>query len=98
MHAPYTPPVRAELTGSDRCHALGIETHGVLDLRRKLIAAGRDPTLALEAYRGEILCLRIRSIGEGAGLRVASHGVGFEPVQRCTGASPVAPIGLGVLR
>jgi hypothetical protein len=35
MHAPYAPPVRAELTGSDRCHALGIETHGVLDLRRK---------------------------------------------------------------
>jgi hypothetical protein len=98
MHAPYAPPVRAELTGSDRCRALGIETHGLLDLCRKLIAAGSEPTLPLEAYRGDILCLRIRSIGEGARLRVASHGIGFEALQGCTGASSAAPIGLGVLR
>jgi hypothetical protein len=96
MHA--APPVRAELTGSDRCCALGIETRGVLDLCRKLVAGGHDPTLALEAYRGDILCLRVSSIGEGARLRIASHGVGFEPLRGSTRASPVAPIGLGVLR
>jgi hypothetical protein len=37
--------------------------------------------------------LRVRSIGEAAQLRVASHGVGFERLPGCTGASPIAPIG-----
>jgi hypothetical protein len=32
---------------------------------------------------------RVRSIGEAARLRVATHGVGFEPAQECTAASPM---------
>ena len=60
MHAPITPAlpqnqpaVRAEVTGSDRCSALGIEV------------------------RGAVLCLRIRSIGEGAALTVDERRTAF---------------------
>ena len=61
--------IRAELIGSDRCEAEGIIARGyapVLDLCRKLVAAGYNPASPLEAWRGETLCLRVRSIGEGA--------------------------------
>ena len=108
MNAPNVVPagetqltIRAELFGADCCAGLGLEARGaapVLALCRKLVEAGHDPALALDAYRGDVLCLRIRSIGEGARLRIASHGVGFEPLQGCTGASPVVPIGSRVLR
>jgi hypothetical protein len=30
---------------------------------RALITAGHDPASRLEAYRGNLLCLRVRSIG-----------------------------------
>ena len=73
--------IRAELIGSNRCAALGITvsaTAPVLALCRQLIAAGHDPGLPLEAWRGPILCLRVRSIGEAAELRLATHGGGFE--------------------
>jgi hypothetical protein len=105
MHAPLNAPfrsqnqltaVRAELFGSNRCTALGVEAHSaapVLDLCRKLKAAGHDSATPLEAFRRGTLCLRVRSIGEGARLRIATHGVGFEPLHECTGASPIAPIG-----
>ena len=84
--------IRAELFSADCCKALGIEARGaapVLALCRKLVEAGINRALALEAYRGDILCLRIRSIGEGAGLRVATHGAGFESLPECT-AGPQA--------
>jgi hypothetical protein len=42
----------------------------VLALCRALIEAGHDPNTPLEAYRGATLCLRVRSIGEGAKLTV----------------------------
>jgi hypothetical protein len=108
MHAPVNAPfrsknqpiaVRAELFGSNRCTALGIEAHSaapVLDLCRKLLAAGHDPATSLVAFRRGTLCLRVRSIGEGARLRIATHGVGFEPLPECTGASPIAAIGAEV--
>jgi hypothetical protein len=41
------------------------------------------------AYRGEVLCLRIQSISEATQLRPAAHGVGFQCLPECTGASPV---------
>ena len=85
------PMIRAELFDADCCTALGLEARGaapVLALSRKLLAAGHHPALALEAYRGETLCLRIRSIGEAAGLTVedSRHGprasaAGTVPVQ-----------------
>jgi hypothetical protein len=48
----------------------------VLALCRKLIEAGHDPATPLEAWRGAILCLRIRSIGEGAQLTVQDSKTG----------------------
>jgi hypothetical protein len=42
----------------------------VLALCRALVEAGHDPATPLEAYRGSTLCLRVRSIGEGAKLTV----------------------------
>jgi hypothetical protein len=73
------PPIRAELIGSDRCEAEGLSARGyapVLELCRELVAAGFSPACPLEARRGEILCLRVRLIGESAGLTVADdrHG------------------------
>jgi hypothetical protein len=65
--------IRAELIGSDTCTALGLTCNSsspVLALCRALIAAGHDPTTRLEAYRGETLCLRVRSIGEAANIEV----------------------------
>jgi hypothetical protein len=101
MHAPYAPPVRAELIGSNRCTAPGVEASGsapVLDLCRKLLAAGCDPALALEAYRSGTLCLHVRSIGEGARLRVATHGVGFERKAECTAGPPARQNAIEVSR
>ena len=66
-------PIIARLTGFDTCTALGItvtDTAPVLALCRALVEAGQDPSLRLEAYRGDMLALRVRSIGEGAGLTV----------------------------
>ena len=94
MNGPYVAPagtIRAELLGADCCTWLDLKACGaapVLALCRKLVEARHNPALALEAYRGVILCLRIRSIGEGAGLRVATHGVGFERVPECTAGPP----------
>jgi hypothetical protein len=85
-------PIRATLVGSKRCEALGLTGHGyspVLALCRALVAAGHDPRRPLQAYRGEVLALVVSSIGAGAKLRVATHGVGFEPVAGCTGGPSV---------
>lgn len=96
--APIAPPpdsskaIRAEISGDNRCKALGIiseSTTPVLNLCRKLVAAGVDPALALEAWRGPILCLRIRSIGEAARLEVNSGGTGFEPFRASRAAPPM---------
>jgi hypothetical protein len=69
-----TQVIRAELIGSHACRALGITVSGrnapVLALCRALIKAGHDPDTALEAYRGDTLCLRVRSLGKGAKLTV----------------------------
>src|SRR5215471_4928981 len=84
--------IRAELSGSDECSALGITvsaTAPVLALCRRLIADGYDPSLPLEVWRGPVLCLRVHSIGEAAQLRLATHGCGFERLPECTAASPV---------
>jgi hypothetical protein len=75
-------PIRAELAGSDTCRAEGITAHSsspVLALCRKLIEAGHDPARPLHAYRGETLCLVIRSIGEGARLEVNGEGTTSTP-------------------
>ena len=61
--------IRAELIGSDCCSALGMTARSpapVLALCRRLVEAGHDSATPLEAWRGDVLCLRIRSIGEAA--------------------------------
>jgi hypothetical protein len=82
----------AELIGSDTCAALGIVAHGnapILGLCRQLVSAGYNPALALHAYRDSTLCLYIRTIGEAAGLEIASHGSGFiKRAVRLRAASP----------
>ena len=63
----------AELIGSNTCTAAGIAVvdHApVLALCRALVTAGGDPNRPLHAYRSEVLCLRVRSIGEGARLTI----------------------------
>jgi len=74
-------PIRAEIIGSNKCEAEGCIGRGaapVLALCRKLIAAGFDPSRALQAYRGEMLCIIVRTIGKAAALTVDEHnGTGF---------------------
>jgi hypothetical protein len=86
-----TQPVRAELSGSDTCTALGITAIGtspVLKLCRQLLANGLDPDTAVEVYRKGIIALRVRSIAEAAGLEVNSTGTDFVSC-RPRAASPV---------
>jgi hypothetical protein len=84
--------VRAELHGTDSATALGITVHAnapVLELSRRLIAAGHDPATGLEAYRGEMLCLRVRAIGEAAALEVNAKGTGFISRRAVRTAPPI---------
>jgi hypothetical protein len=64
-----------------------------LALCRKLIEVGYDPCIRLEAYRGDVLCLSVRSLGEGMRLRVAGHGVGFLYADECAAAPPMRQTG-----
>src|SRR5205807_2076727 len=94
-------PIRADLNGDDTCTTAGLTvrvTAPVLVLCGALLASGVDPKRRLHAYRGDTLALAVRSIGEGARLRVASHGVGFERLPECTGATPVRKIPFGLIR
>jgi len=72
--------IRAELAWDDNAIACGIVTRSsspVIKLCRLLVDAGHDPGLPLEAWRNGVLCLRVRSIGEAAGLRVNNKGTAF---------------------
>jgi hypothetical protein len=79
--------IRAELTACNTCTALGISVRAaapVLAICRSLVAAGHDPHKQLRAYRGDVLCLTVRSIGEGAGLTVADDRLGRPKFRRHT--------------
>jgi hypothetical protein len=70
------PLIRAEIHGDDRCAAEGITVVArapVQGICRKLIEAGYDPATPLEVFRGAVLALRVRSIGDGAALTVDEH-------------------------
>ena len=92
--------IPAELIGSDRCLAVGYVTRGttpILAMCRRLIEADYDPTTPLHCYRGETLCLLVRSIGEAATLEPNSGGTCFtrRRIRRRTtvrAAPPVAPL------
>jgi hypothetical protein len=77
-------PIHAELDKSNRCDAAGHTVTGyspVLGMCRKLIQAGFDPATPLHAYRGDMLCLKVRSIGEGAKWTIQDSNIG-RPVLR----------------
>ena len=72
--------LHAELVGDNRCAIADFAATSstpILALCRILIAAGFDPTMPMECYRGDTLALRIRSIGEAAALEVNAKGTGF---------------------
>jgi len=87
-------PIHATLMGSSCCQALGITGRGcapVLDLCRALVEAGHDRRRPLHAYRGDVLALKVRSIGKGARLTVREDRAGprfiaWEPFPRRVGA------------
>jgi hypothetical protein len=72
-------PVRAELGDDSSASAHGIiarSSSPILDLCRSLVAAGLDPAIPLQAYRGDTLALSVVSIGIGARLTIKSAGNG----------------------
>ena len=73
-------PIVAQISGSETASAVGLTVRSsspIIALCRKLLERGHDPATPLEAYRGPTLALTVRSIGEGARLRVRRGG-GFE--------------------
>lgn len=84
--------IRAKIIGDHTCAAEGVTAHGaspVLQLSRLLVNAVFDPAAPLEAYRGDVLCLRVRAIGEAAGLEINSNGTGFVRHRAVRAAPPV---------
>jgi hypothetical protein len=76
---PEAQAIRADLTGSDTCSALGITACAyspVFALCRRLVVAGHDSRRPLCAYRGDTLTLIVRTIGEGATLAVEDDRLG----------------------
>jgi hypothetical protein len=76
--------ILAQLSSDTYCTALGVTVRApspVLALCRQLIqSSAYAPETPLDAYRGDTLCLRVRSIGEAAKLAVNGHGSGFRIV------------------
>jgi hypothetical protein len=93
-------PIRATLIGSDHCEIDGVVARGhapVPGLRRALLEAGYDPCRPLDAYRGDSIALKIRTIGEGAAHTVEDNRRGTpsfrrwrKPSERSGAASPSA--------
>jgi hypothetical protein len=87
-------PLFGELVGSDTRTCAGMTAVGnapVLAMCRQLLAAGMDPDQAMEVYRGAVLALRVRSIGEAAQLEINSKGTGFVRREGVRTAPPIAP-------
>jgi hypothetical protein len=85
-------PLRADHTGVATYTAAGMAARGttpVLTLCRQLLAAGLDPDRAMEVFRGATLALRIRTIGEAAGLEINAEGTGFRPARKPDTAPPM---------
>jgi hypothetical protein len=91
MLAPSSTTLHAQLSQFDTASALGIVATGsspILLLCRKLVAAGYDPATPMDCWRGDTLCLSVRSIGQAASLEINAHGTGFIP-HRARRAGPV---------
>ena len=72
-----------QLSSDSIASALGITVQSpspILALCRQLVASSTYASSApLEAYRGDILCLQVRSIGEAAKLEI--DGMSFRPIR-----------------
>jgi hypothetical protein len=95
----------AELIDSNTCVAAGITVvdHApVFALCRALVKAGQDSNRPLHAYRGDALCLRVRSIGEGARLTIEDDRHGRPRLRRwrnrATGCGAAPPVRQGCER
>jgi hypothetical protein len=98
----HAQAIFAELIGSNSCTAAGItvvDRAPVLALCRALVTAGQDPNRPLHAYRGDVLCLRVHSIGQAAQLTVEDDRRGSPRLRRwrnraqgCGTAPPVCQI------
>jgi hypothetical protein len=87
--------ITAKLTDDDLCEAEGLTVKAaspVLAICRALVAAGHDPATPLHAYRGDTVALKVRSIGEAAGLEINGEGTGFRPRREPDAAPPVRQI------
>ena len=97
--------IRAELSDSTLCSAAGLTAINhvpVLALCRQLLAAGINPDPPIHVYRGDTLCLVVRSIGEAAQVAVRDDNRGVPrfvayrpgpnklPRIACGGASRIA--------
>jgi hypothetical protein len=83
-------PIDAELIGSNECRAAGIVTRGhtpILSMCRALVGA-YDTGRVLHVYRGKVLALTVRSIGEGARLTVKDSSSGRPGFRRLTVPQP----------
>jgi hypothetical protein len=91
--------IACQIIGFDRCACDGLiakHNAAVLAMCRKLIEAGYDPERPVEAYRGDTLCLKIRTIAEGGRLTVEEGPNGprlvpFRPARTCVAAPPMRP-------
>lgn len=85
--------IRAEISSDSIATSCGVTVHTgspVMALCRRLIEEGCDPVTPLQAYRGDVLCLHVRSIGEAAGLQVSGEGIGFRPQGKPGSAGPAS--------
>ena len=88
----HSPVIHCELHGDSEARACGITVKTcspVLALCRRLVEIGFDPGRPLCAWRGKVLCLRVRSIGEAAALEINGDGTGFRPRREPDAASPI---------
>jgi hypothetical protein len=89
-------PIRAELVADNTCIAAGLSVSNitpVLNLCRALIRGGHDPATPMAVFRGEVLALKVRSIGEMAVLEINGKGTAFIKRRKAVGTG--APMRLG---
>jgi hypothetical protein len=85
-------PIRATIIEHDECEAEGFVVKAyspVLAMCRQLIGVGYDPCRPLLAYRGGVLALRVRTIGQGAKLTVGENRTGCPTFRRHQDAQKV---------
>jgi hypothetical protein len=100
-HPPHAPAaaIVAQIT-SIGATARGISASGkapVTALCRALVDAGHDPGLPLEAFRGSVLCLRVRAIGAAGNLTVEESRFG-RPVFRPLRTGPPSVVSASPIR